>query len=178
MSLLQKNTDAMNGDWKAAEYVPDPYGPDAPVPTRWTPTHVARRLIEAFRVDRRMPRIERPKSPGSAHPAMEYSREEMEIWETVPLDPSRFIPTHPEIDLMETAFAWLQIINRTDFDGLVALRIWAIRMSSGATRRGSGTSVRAIACKLGVSHIKLLRRKDCALSAIASELNAKKMPVW
>lgn len=82
------------------------------IPTTWTPDHVASRLIEAFRVDRRMPRIERPKSPGSAHPAMEFSREEMDEWEAIEIDPSRFAPRWDEIAAMEEAFAWLLIVRK------------------------------------------------------------------
>ncbi len=178
MTNLESSAKASDGVWKAAEYVPDPYGPDAPVPETWTPDHVARRLIEAFRVDRRMPRIESPKQPGSAHPSIEYSREEMEIWETVPIDPSRFIPTRAEIDVMETAFGWLTRMSVIDFDGVVALRVWALRTAGGKTRRGSAASVRTLARKLGVADTTLLRRKDRALSSIASTLNAKDMPVW
>lgn len=173
--MSERQGRAHDGQWKAPEYKPDPYGPDAPIPETWTLDHVARRLIEAFRIDRRMPRIERPKAPGSAHPTMEYSREEKEIWETVEIDPKRFAPTPAEIAAMETAFGWLRQI---DFDKADSLRAWSIRQTGTAIKRASGNSVRSIASKMGVSHVTLLKRKDRALSSIASRLNAERQPVW
>ena len=173
--MSERQGKANDGAWKAPEYKSDPYGPDAPIPETWTPDHVARRLIQAFRIDRRMPRIERPKKPGSAHPTVEYSREEMEIWEAVPIDVRRFAPTPIERLEMEVAFAWLHMI--ADAESL-ALRAWAIRQAGGGLCGRSGNSIRSIAASQGVSHVTLLKRKDRALLSIASRLNGAKEPVF
>jgi hypothetical protein len=131
---------------------------------------VADWLIEAFKIDRRLPSIERPKKPGSAHPAMEYSREERDEWELIELDPKRFAPTREEIASMELAFKWLLSVRESDPDGCFALKNWALRKAGGKTNRSGANSIKALARKMGVTDTALLKRKDRALSLITSTL--------
>ncbi|HYA07714.1 MAG TPA: DUF6362 family protein [Xanthobacteraceae bacterium] len=173
MGYLQTALVAAGGAYRPPHVEDEP--DDAPIPATWTPAHVARRLIEAFRVDRRLPRIERPRAPGSAHPAMEYTREEMAEWEAIPIDPSRFAPTPDEIERMETAFAWLLIARESGLKYQFALRAWALRKSSGRGHRGS---IRGVARKFGLSDVALLKRKDRALDCVAWSLNEKGVSVW
>jgi hypothetical protein len=146
---------------------PQPYV----IPETWTPEHVAKRLIEAFAVDRRLPRIERPKAPGSAHPQMTYTAEEMEEWEAIPIDPKRYAPQLAEIAVMERAFDWLQIVRESHHGIHFALKNWALC-------RASGRSLRKVARDNGVGEDTLRKRADRALFLIASRLNAVNEPVW
>jgi len=162
MGHLQTAAEAARHDWTPPPFEEVELAPT--IPAEWTPDHVARRLVEAFRIDRRMPRIERPKAPGSAHPAMEFSREEMAEWGAIEIDPSRFLPTRPEIVAMEEAFAWLLIVRESDPDAQFALKIWAISAASGH-------SLRRFCRKSGMVRVTLQKRKDRALKAISSKLN-------
>ena len=163
MGHLQTAAEAARHDWTPPAFEDVEIAPSIPV--EWTPDHVAGRLVEAFRVDRRMPRIERPKAPGSAHPTMEFSREEMAEWEAIEIDPSRFAPRRSEIAAMEEAFAWLLILRESDLDAQFALKIWALTTASGH-------SLRRFCRETGMVRVTLQKRKDRALKAISSKLNA------
>ncbi len=54
--------------------------PDGPIPDRWTPDHVGRRLIDAFRVLDRMPKIAGPKGASTGWPEIERSAEDRKGW--------------------------------------------------------------------------------------------------
>lgn len=170
MGHLQTAADAAKGEWKPKARANEGGEVDfanAPWLGYWTPEFVGRCMIEAFRIDRSLPRIERPKAPGSAHPQIEYSEEEREAWEEIPLDPERMMPSPLAKARMETIFEWLTDL-RDGSELQFALKNWAMR-------RASGTSDRRIAGKLGMVRVTLTRRRDRALSAIASRLNAGKM---
>jgi hypothetical protein len=162
-TLLQTTTGA------AIQPPPEPVDP--PIPETWTPEHVGKRLIEAFAVDRRLPRIERPKAPGSAHPQMTYTAEEMEEWEAIPIDPKRFAPQPDELAAMEAAFDWLQIVRESHHGIHFAVKNWALC-------RASGRSTRKLCVLTGMSPATFRDRKDRALFLITSRLNAVNEPVW
>jgi hypothetical protein len=168
MSRLQTAAEARSHSWMPPPFEVAELAPA--IAAEWTPDHVARRMVEAFRVDRRLPRIERPKAPGSAHPTMEFSREEIAEWEPIEIDPSRFAPTRVEIAAMEAAFAWLLIVRESDPDAQFALKIWALSAASG-------NSLRRFCRKTGAHRVTLLKRKDRALRVISSELNADSVGV-
>src|ERR1019366_3091518 len=78
-----------------------------PEPDYWTPSRVQRHLLEAFRIDDRLPKVAGPKQPGSAHPVMEYTDEERAEWEAVPIDPTKFSVTRAEEIAMNATLDWL-----------------------------------------------------------------------
>lgn len=142
----------------------------AATPSEWTPHHVACRLIEAFRVDRRMPKIERPKDPGSAHPTIEYSDEERADWELNHIDADRLPAKPDEIARMVEAFEWLQIIRDSDWNAQFALKNWARNESIKRKQR--------VFCRNKKIAIQtFLDRKDRALQAIAAHLVSVGMEV-
>lgn len=155
-------------------YAPTPFEPtyddDGTLPAVWTPEHVALRLVEAFRIDKRLPRVASPKAPGSAHPQMEYSDEEKAEWETIPYDPSRSYPTPTELTTMEECFEWLYSVAATDLNACLALRAWALDVSLG---RGHQVTAK----KLKVKKTTLMMRKHKALCMIVSLLSDEGEPV-
>jgi hypothetical protein len=156
-------------------YVPTPHEPtyddDGTLPAVWTPQHVALRLIEAFRIDKRLPRVASPKNPGSAHPQMEYSDEEKAEWEHIPYDPSRAYPTPAELTTMEERFEWLYSVAETDLNAAFALRAWSIC-------KVSEQSARKFCRQHGIGQGTFRARKDRALSIIVSMLCDELEPVF
>jgi hypothetical protein len=155
-------------------YVPTPHEPtyddDGTLPAVWTPSHVSLRLIEAFRIDKRLPRVASPKAPGSAHPQIEYTDEERAEWETIPYDPSRAYPSPAEIATMEECFGWLSALAVLDLNACLALRMWALRMAGGNTNRSGVRSLAGTARSLGIAKSTMTERKDRAISLIGSML--------
>jgi hypothetical protein len=133
---------------------------------------VAERLIEAFAVDARLPRVARPRAPGS-HSTVKHSADDMAQWEVEKFDAdkalSRIHPQPDEIAAMERAFDWLPPVARADADAYEALRHWCRRMAEPVASHGK-RSLRSIAAALGIPPMKLLRRKDKALGIIVANL--------
>ncbi len=188
MSHLQIAADGAKCAWNPPSFNVDPAY--LPIPGEWTPDHVARRLVEAFRTDHRMPRIERPKAPNSVHFAVTseivldqdggIDSEALAIAIEARLDDQRGLhPAPQEVAVMETCFGWLALVRESDLDACLALRAWAVRMAGAPSlKRASGNSIRAIARKLGTTHVSLLKRKDRALSLVCSRLNADRVAVF
>jgi hypothetical protein len=126
---------------------------------------IAERLIEAFAVNRRLPRIERPRAPGS-HMRVVHSRADMKEWEIEELDPARLPPQPAEIAAMEQAFAWLRPVAAASLENYDALKAWVLAKLHGKP------SLRSIARSWGIPPMKFLRRKDRALAMIVQNLEA------
>ena len=151
------------------------------IPETWTPEHVAVRLIEAFAIDRRLPRIERPKSTGSTYSVSKITAEEMAQWgitaeemakwEQSEIDPKRFPPLPADIRVMERAFDWLPFVYESRPSMHFALKIWAIAKAGGRSAKGFCNNN-------GLPWATFRSRKDAALSLIASRLNEVNEPVW
>jgi hypothetical protein len=126
----------------------------------------AKRVVDAFEVDRRLPRNRTPKAPGNAHPAVFRSKEERLITalaraaDGIVDDEPSIPPTLAEIAAMEATFAWLLAMRTVWPEEYDALRAWAKRMA------GCGRSIRSIAKDTGTSAMTLLRRKDRALTLL------------
>jgi hypothetical protein len=128
----------------------------------------AKRVVDAFAIDRRLPRVRSPKAPGNAHPAVFRSEAERlvvalarkadRIEDDEPIIP----PTKAELTTMDETFSWLRQLAVVDLDTHDALRAWAKR------KAGCGRSIRAIAKDMGTSAMTLLRRKDRALALLVS----------
>ncbi len=128
-----------------------------------TPALAGRRLIEAFRVNGRLPRNATPQEPRCAHPQMEYSDEERAEWEAAPFDPFRAPPSEAEVVAMEESFALLPPLAALDLDAYRAARGVAKAMA------WSG-NLKPVARKLGISPAELVVRARRAFERIA-ELN-------
>src|SRR5271155_4771711 len=83
----------------------------------WTPDDVQAALLDAFKVDKRMPGIGGPKKPGGSHPAIFYSRAEIaELQRMVDAGETtiravRVTPSRSEIKRMGLAFGWLEKVQ-------------------------------------------------------------------
>jgi hypothetical protein len=142
-----------------------------------TAQQVSERVIAAFEVDRRLPRVQKPKAPGGSHPTVFRSEAlRFEVAQARKLagirddEPVRIHPSHDEIAEMEAAFAWLPPVAAADREAYDCLRVWAARMAEPVATKGKH-SIRSIAASLGMPPMKLLRRKDRALSIIVDRLN-------
>jgi hypothetical protein len=139
-------------------------------PAPWTGEMVRNRLVEAFEIDRRLPR-ERSRTAGSSWPAKPIhefvdvvywneGEQRERVWESW----ERSANVSPqEITRMEAAFGWLQWVPMEERRNLEA---WAL---ATATRR----SVSAILRKRGLPRTSFYRLRDKAADSIAAKLNAK-----
>jgi hypothetical protein len=139
-------------------------------PALWTGELVRDRLVEAFEIDRRLPR-DRMGKTGSAWPAKPIhefvdvvywneGEQRERVWESW----ERSAGVSPqEITRMETAFLWLQWLPTEERRNLEA---WAF---ATATRR----SVSAILRKRGLPRTSFYRLRDKAADSIAGRLNSE-----
>jgi hypothetical protein len=139
---------------------------------------VSERMVAAFEVDRRLPRIAKPKAPGGSHPAVFRSHDEIAEVEAARKaagikddETVRVHPTRDEIAEMEKTFAWLPPLAAADYEAYKCLRVWAARMAQPVKTKGKH-SMRSIAERLGMPPMKLLRRKDRALDLIVKQQNS------
>jgi hypothetical protein len=157
--------------WSRVAYRPiDRASSAAPdMPSRWTTEHVELRLLDAFRIDDRLPKVRGPKQAGGGHPQVSHSREDIEGQEAVALNPKRFPPTAHEQALMERVLDWLQFV--ADLVLRLALRDW-MRVEI------KGDSQKAFCLAKGVLLNTFVHQKDVALAQIAASLNSKFVPVF
>jgi hypothetical protein len=149
---------------------------DDSVPTRWTAEYCQRRLLDAFRTDAALPRVNGPKQPGGAHPSVFNSPAEIAATENeiarmadVPSTSRRSRPTQAEIGIMERIFAWLAIV--TDLVLRLALRDWLRTECSGRSHQ--------VYCReRGVLFATFIYRKNEALAIVAAALNGRRVAVF
>src|SRR5260370_279837 len=158
-------------EWSRVEYRPmDRAAASVPdLPSRWTIEHVEHRLIDAFKVNDRLPKVRGPKQPGGGHPQVSHSREDIEGQEAVALNPKRFPPTAQELTLMERVLEWLAYV--TDLILRLALRDW-MRVES------KGYSQKAFCLANGKLLKTFVYEKDRALAQIAAALNSRRVAVF
>jgi hypothetical protein len=157
--------------WARVAYRPmDRASTTAPdMPSRWTSEHVELRLLDAFRIDDRLPKLRGPKQPGGAHPQVAHSMDDIDGQEAVALNPKRFPPTAQEQTLMARIFEWLLFV--TDLVLRLALRDW-MRVEA------RGHSQKAFCLAKGMLLKTFIHQKDTALAQIAARLNSKSVPVF
>jgi hypothetical protein len=140
----------------------------------WTSDDVERALLEAYRVDRRMPGIGGPKKPGGSHPAVYYSRAEIaELQRMVDageatIGPARVTPTRSEIKRMGLTFLWLEKVQWRDADEhhRMALIDWMRTESAGLNHK-------TLCAERGLMRPTYYYRVGKALALIARRLNAR-----
>lgn len=141
----------------------------------WTPEHVARRLVEAFRTLDRMPKVAGPRRPGNHWPphvvelADTLAMAELPEAERRERDARRnaagLRPLPGDIARMDEALEWLRNLRGTDVDLAAAVTLWGLR---AARRR----SVRSLCAERGWLPQTFYRNRAAALTAIAATLNA------
>lgn len=147
------------------------------LPPRWTPDHVGKRLIEAFRTLARMPAKIGPDGYRSNWP--EYIHEFADLRNqveggtirTAPR-PARIQPTSAEISAMEKALAWpLERLPNADVQMRQMLLIWAM---ATAWEMNQGYLMH----RFGWSKSQWRRRRLQALELIAARLADGKIDVF
>jgi hypothetical protein len=143
-----------------------------------TADEVSERVIAAFAIDRRLPRVAKPKAPGGSHPPVWRSEaERLEVAQARKADgiqddePVRIHPSEAEIAAAEAAFAWLPPVAAANREAYDALRIWAAREAQPVKTKGA-KSLRSIAADLGILPMQITRGKNRALALIAERLNS------
>jgi hypothetical protein len=136
---------------------------------------VSERVIAAFEVDRRLPRVAGPKAPGGSHPTVFRSEDERrEVAELRKLDriedeAPTVPPTRYEIAQADEAFEWMNAVARLDADAVKALHLWGRREAQPIKRKGA-KSLRSIAADLGIKPMQITRLKNRAIDMIGSML--------
>jgi hypothetical protein len=153
----------------------------APLPTVWTPDHVARRLVEAFRTLDKMPRPKGPRGAGNHWPQTRVEWADQLAQAELPEDERRaraeqrhalaFRPTGAEIAQMDKVLDWLRCLRQETAELALVLSLWAVR---AARRR----SVRAICREMGWTSSTFYYQRACALERISAELNRRATPVF
>lgn len=143
-------------------------GPYDPVPKKWTPEHVLRRIIEAFQIDRRLLKVG-PNRLRCSHPTICHTPEEIEAWEKIPINPNSGLPSLEETIKMEKAFDWLIHVAQIDFDAFYALKRWTMC-------KAGKMSIRQTCKQIGVHPRTLPYRMDRALDKIVGDIRFA--PVW
>lgn len=143
-----------------------------------TAEEASKQIVEAFAIDRRLPRVAKPKAPGGSHPtvfrseALRFEVEQARKLAGIKDDETpRIHPSQAEIATMEKTFEWLPALAAADREAYDCLRIWAARQAEPVKTKGKH-SARSIAVAMGMPPMKLIRRKDKALSLIVERLNA------
>jgi hypothetical protein len=148
----------------------------AAVPALWTPDHVARRLVDAFRTLDRMPRPKGPRAAGNHWPAhrLEWadrvSQAELPEAERRARDARRNAlacrPDGTEIARMDVALDWLRALRAHNGELAMVISFWALQ---AARRR----SVRAICREFGWKPSTFYYQRNLALVFLAEALNKK-----
>ncbi len=154
---------------------------DAPVPATWTPEHVARRLVEAFRTLDRLPRVRGPRPPGDHWPRHRVEWDDHLAQAELPESEKReraewrnrlgAAPTGAEIARMETSLEWLRTLRAADSGLALVTSLWALR---AARRR----SVRALCREKKWAPHTFYRLRAKALEHLAANLNARQVAVF
>ena len=153
---------------------------DAP-PERWTPEHVGRRLVDAFRTLDRLPRARGPRQPGNHWPntrlewADQLAQAELPAAERLERDVLRnalaLRPSGREIDRMGRALDWLRDLRAVDPGLALVTHLWALR---AARRR----SLRALCREKGWAPGTFYKLRARALDHLATTLNVSAVPVF
>ena len=154
---------------------------DAVAPPIWTPDHVARRLVIAFRILDRLPRVRGPRQPGDHWPGhrVEWADQlaQAELPDSERRDRAEWRnrvglkPTGVEIAQMEASLDWLRDLRATDSGLALVTSLWALR---AARRR----SVRGLCREKKWAPHTFYRLRARALGHLAATLNARGIAVF
>lgn len=158
-----------------------PLDPDAGPPPRWTPDHVAKRLVEAFATLDRLPKPRGPRAAGNHWPShrVEWADQlaQAEVPEAEKRERARLrinaltrAPSGQEIARMDQALEWLRVLRARDAALAELLSFWALY---AARRR----SVRAICRLRGWKPATFYYQRGRALDVLASWLEGEGVAV-
>lgn len=151
-----------------------------PIPELWTPDHLSRRLVEAFAVLRRLPRVKGPRAPGNHGPAYMHDWadrlaqvEDPEILKEHQAEQNRdrSQPSALEIQNMERCNEFLRAFRDQDALGAQVLARWAMASAFGQ-------SVAKKAQAMGIAKSSFYARRESGLKACAAMLNRRGIGVF
>ena len=151
-----------------------------PLPTRWTSDHVAHRLLAAFRVLDKMPKVKGPRQPGGHWPrhvvewADQLAQADLPQAERDARAAARnelaFRPSPADIGQMEQALDWLRDLRLVDPGLALVATLWAYRAARGR-------SLQKLCRERNWAPHMFYRKRSKALDVIAATLNARGTPV-
>ncbi len=143
---------------------------------RWTPDDVARCLVAAFTVMRKLPRVRGPRQPGGHWPrhivewADQLAQAELPPAEREARALARndlaFRPSPTEIKRMDEALDWLRDLRNEDAGLALILTLWAYRAASGR-------SVQKLCRERNWAPHMFYRKRSKALATVADTLNER-----
>lgn len=145
------------------------------VPPQWTAEWVRDRLVEAYSVERRLPRENR-RSVAQAWPPMMLEWQDVlgraddvreQIWKS--WENSNVAVSAEDISRMDTAHDWLRLI-------LVSYPVERECLSRWAAARAYGGSLRRLLLKRGWSRTTFYRHVGAGAHIIALELKRRRIP--
>lgn len=151
-----------------------------PIPELWTPDHLSRRLVEAFSILRRLPRVKGPRAPGNHGPAYMHDWadrlaqvEDPEILKEHQdqQNRDRSQPSALEIQRMEQCNDFLRAFRDQDALGAQVLARWALAAAFGQ-------SVAKKAQAMGLAKSSFYARREGGLKACAAMLNRSGIGVF
>ncbi|MGH6823470.1 MAG: hypothetical protein ACREC4_08270 [Methylocella sp.] len=151
------------------------------LPSLWDAGLVGKRLVEAFAVLDRTPRVPGPRAPGGNWPrtvtewADQLAHAELEESErrTRGEEANRSViyPSAAEITHMETAFGWLSEMRAKDSGMALVATLWAMRAARGR-------SIRRLCAEQHWVPYVFFRKRAKALEFVAAMLNARAVPLF
>ena len=151
-----------------------------PIPELWTSDHLSRRLVEAFTVLRRLPRVKGPRAPGNHGPAYMHDWadrlaqvEDPEILKEHQAEQNRdrSQPSALDIQHMDQCNEFLRACRDQDELGALVLARWALASAFGQ-------SVAKKAKEMGMAKSSFYARREGGLKTCAAMLNRRGISVF
>lgn len=150
-------------------------------PIRWTPDQVGDRLVGAFKVLAKMPRVKGPRQPGGHWPrhvvewADQLAQADLPRAEREARANARnelaFRPSPADITQMDMTLEWLRDLRLIDADLALVLTLWAYRSARGG-------SLKKLCLERDWAPHTFYRQRTKALQCIAEALNGRGAPTF
>ncbi len=164
----------MNETLKVDAIAPSQTSDREPLPARWEPEHVGKRIVKAFATLDRLPKVRGPRKPGGHWPghcvewADQLAQAELDESErrTREQRSNRILsrPTGAEIAHMEAAFDWLLELHAHDTGMALVTSFWALRCARGR-------SIKKLCAEKSWALHTFYRKRTKALTYLAKWLN-------
>lgn len=146
-------------------------GVDCRIPERWSPEHVAKRLVDAFAILDRCPRVKGPRGPGNAWPSLPSEWGEFQADSGDKPLRHRLPPSCLELTQMDLALEWLRLLRQTDSGMALVTGLWAYNAARGR-------SIKELCQTKSWALHTFYRKRSKALNFIARYLNQHVTPVF
>jgi hypothetical protein len=141
------------------------------VPEAWDAEHVGRRLVDAFAVNDRCPRVRGPRGAGNSWIAEIPQEYKPSADERSKMPSPRVAPTGLELEHMEMAFDWLRLLRQADSALASIAGQWALAIARGQ-------SIKALCQRKSWALRTFHRKRSQALEWIVTRLEQCGIPVF